>query len=212
MICSLDGASSPCCNGIFGILSMASSSLSSNCFFLSVRTFIEEKHFLHTQPGAGECVVPNTAATSTPKSFCFSFSESSCPQVMRTSLQISLQRTLLLLGVVACPQARQKLLARASAVDVIAIVNQLGLRSMQLAKSRVTRARILIAIPRSAHNKRVYILVNDVTYDDDVMRIPRGQADATLFTRPFLPFWVGGAGAREYTHHSSVVTIIKLLI
>ena len=40
--------------------------------------------------------------------------------------------------------------------------------------------------------------VNDVTFYD-VMCIPRGQADGTLFTRPFLPLWVGGAGVRDYS-------------
>ena len=39
--------------------------------------------------------------------------------------------------------------------------------------------------------------VNDVTFYD-VMCIPRGQADGTLFTRPFLASCVGGAGARDY--------------
>ena len=43
----------------------------------------------------------------------------------------------------------------------------------------------------------VMFAVNDVTFYD-VMCIPRGQADGTLFTRPFLPLWVGGAGARDY--------------
>ena len=38
--------------------------------------------------------------------------------------------------------------------------------------------------------------VNDVTFYD-VMCIPREQADGTLFTRPFLAFCVGGAGARD---------------
>ena len=43
----------------------------------------------------------------------------------------------------------------------------------------------------------VMFAVNDVTLYD-VMCIPRGQAaDGTLFTRPFLPLWVGGAGARD---------------
>ena len=43
----------------------------------------------------------------------------------------------------------------------------------------------------------VMFAVNDVTFYD-VMCIPRGQADGTLFTRPFLPLWVGGAGTRDY--------------
>ena len=38
--------------------------------------------------------------------------------------------------------------------------------------------------------------VNDITFYD-VICIPRGQADGALFTRPFLPFCVGGAGARD---------------
>ena len=39
-------------------------------------------------------------------------------------------------------------------------------------------------------------LVSDVTYDDAIC-IPRGQADATLFTRPFLDFFIGGSGLRD---------------
>ena len=35
--------------------------------------------------------------------------------------------------------------------------------------------------------KRIYV-VSDVTFND-VMRIPRGQPHATLFTRPFLDFF-----------------------
>jgi hypothetical protein len=32
---------------------------------------------------------------------------------------------------------------------------------------------------------------------DDVMCIPRGQTHGALFTRPFLPLWVGGADLRD---------------
>ena len=54
--------------------------------------------------------------------------------------------------------------------------------------------------------------VNDVSFYD-VMCIPRGQADGTLFTRPFLPLWVGGAGARDYArcavnHYYTILCIL----
>ena len=44
--------------------------------------------------------------------------------------------------------------------------------------------------------KRIFV-VSDVRLND-VMRIPRGQPHAALFTRPFLDFFVGGPGLRDY--------------
>ena len=52
--------------------------------------------------------------------------------------------------------------------------------------------------------------VNDVTFYD-VMCIPRGQADGTLFTRPFLAFCVGGAGGRDYPPLSTLHSIHGML-
>ena len=43
--------------------------------------------------------------------------------------------------------------------------------------------------------KRIFV-VSDVRLND-VMRIPRGQPHAALFTRPFLDFFVGGSGLRD---------------
>ena len=42
-------------------------------------------------------------------------------------------------------------------------------------------------IIKREHRRASALAVNDVTFDD-VMCIPRGQADGTLFTRPFLSF------------------------
>ena len=44
--------------------------------------------------------------------------------------------------------------------------------------------------------KRIFV-VNDVRFND-VIHIPQGQPHATLFTRPFLDFFVGGSGLRDY--------------
>ena len=53
--------------------------------------------------------------------------------------------------------------------------------------------------------------VNDVTFYD-VMCIPWGQADGTLFTKPFLAFCVGGAGARDYLNTVSLAKQYVLIL
>ena len=57
-------------------------------------------------------------------------------------------------------------------------------------KCKIKRATLLLCT-------RIAVCGCDIMFDD-VMCIPRGQADDTLFTRPFLSSWVGGAGVRDY--------------